>query len=64
MPPRAGWRAFPVRPETLRRWHRELVSRKWPAFAQRRGPGRLLLPPARIDRVLRFLPALIAMSNS
>ena len=27
--PRRRWRAFPVRPETLLRWHRELVRRKW-----------------------------------
>ena len=28
-----------VSPDTLRRWHRQLVSRKW-NFAHRRGPGR------------------------
>ena len=26
-------------PETFRRWHRELVGRKWVACARRRGPG-------------------------
>jgi hypothetical protein len=27
--PRTEWWRFPVRPETLLRWHRELVRRKW-----------------------------------
>jgi len=38
--PRTGWHGFPVRPETLLRWHRELTRRKWAAFGRRRGPGR------------------------
>ena len=38
--PRAEWGRFPVRPETLLRWHRELVRRRWAAFGRRRGPGR------------------------
>jgi hypothetical protein len=42
--PRPAWGAFPVRPETLLRWHRELVRRKWAAFGGRRGPGRPPLP--------------------
>jgi hypothetical protein len=37
--PRAEWCRLPVRPETLLRWHRELVRRKWAAFGRRRGPG-------------------------
>lgn len=32
----AAWPAFLVRPETLLRWHRELVRRKWAVFAARR----------------------------
>ena len=52
--PRAGWHAFPVRPETLLRWHRELVRRRWAAFGRRRGPGRPPLPPACRDLVLRL----------
>jgi hypothetical protein len=27
--PRRAWRAFFVRPETLLRWHRRLVARRW-----------------------------------
>src|SRR5262245_46750159 len=42
--PRAAWSVLPVRPETLLRWHRELVRRKWAAFGRRRGPGRPPLP--------------------
>src|SRR3712207_4411202 len=33
--PRAHWPAFPIRPETLLRWHRELVCRKWALFGRR-----------------------------
>jgi hypothetical protein len=43
-PRAAGWR-FPVRPETLLRWHRELVRRRWARFGRRRGPGRPPLAP-------------------
>jgi putative transposase len=52
--PRAGWHAFPVRPETLLRWHRELVRRRWAVFGRQRGPGRPPLPPACRDLVLRL----------
>jgi len=34
--PRPDWRAFLVTPETLLRWHRELVRRKWAFFTRRR----------------------------
>jgi hypothetical protein len=27
--PRERWRCFPVSPQTVLRWHRELVRRKW-----------------------------------
>src|SRR5687767_3928275 len=33
--PRPSWSLFPIRPETLLRWHRDLVRRKW-ARAMRR----------------------------
>jgi hypothetical protein len=46
--PRPAWAAFTVRPETLLRWHRRLVARRW-TYSQRR-PGRP--PPARARREL------------
>jgi putative transposase len=52
--PRAGWPAFPIRPETLLRWHRELVHRQWTVFGRRRGLGRPPLPAACHDLVLRL----------
>jgi putative transposase len=27
--PRAAWAAFPFKPETLLRWHRQLIARRW-----------------------------------
>ena len=36
---RARWQSFPVSPQTLLRWHRELVRRKW-AYRGRRRAGR------------------------
>jgi putative transposase len=42
--PRAAWGVVPARRETLLRWHRELVRRRWAAFGRRRGPGRPPLP--------------------
>jgi putative transposase len=56
--PRAEWGRLPVRPETLLRWHRELVQRKWTAFGRRRGLGR---PPLAPD--LRELIARMAREN-
>jgi transposase InsO family protein len=56
--PRAEWGRLPVRPETLLRWHRELVRRRWAAFGRRRGPGR---PPLASD--LRELIARLAREN-
>src|SRR6266496_3298373 len=46
--PRERWSVFLVSPQTLVRWHRELVARKW--TYRRRSPGR---PP--IDPELREL---------
>jgi putative transposase len=45
---------LPVRPETLLRWHRELVRRKWAAFGRRRGPGRPPLPAEVRDLIGRL----------
>ncbi len=36
--PRSTWPSFPVRPETLLRWHRQLVARRWTYSHMR--PGR------------------------
>src|SRR5665811_2353256 len=42
--PRSGWSAFLVRPETLLRWHRELVRRKW-TYRRIGHPGRPPVEP-------------------
>jgi putative transposase len=54
--PRTVWPSFPVKPETLLRWHRELVARRWtyPGTA----PGR---PP--LDSSLRTLVVRLAGEN-
>ena len=41
--PRQRWSAFLVRPETLLRWHRSLVARKW--TRPHRRPGRPAIDP-------------------
>jgi putative transposase len=50
--PRDRWAVFLVAPQTLLRWHRELVRRKW--SYRHRSPGRPPLDPAVRDLVLRF----------
>lgn len=52
--PRNAWWRLPVRPETLLRWHRDLVRRKWAAFGTRRGPGRPPLAPEVCTLILRL----------
>jgi putative transposase len=42
--PRKLWSSFVVRPETLLRWHRELVGRKW-TYKRRGRPGRPPIDP-------------------
>src|SRR6266511_1981253 len=54
--PRERWSVFLVSPQTLVRWHRELVARKW--TYRRRSPGR---PP--IDAELRELVLRLAREN-
>ena len=43
---RSSWSSFVVRPETLLRWHRELVRKKW-SYRRTGQPGR---PPIEPDR--------------
>jgi len=50
--PRQMWRSFLVRPETLLRWHRELVARKW--TNPHRRPGRPAIDPGIRNLVLRL----------
>src|SRR5215472_10960937 len=38
--PRPSWSALLVKPETVLRWHRELVRSKWASFAGRPRRGR------------------------
>ncbi len=50
--PRERWAVFVVSPQTLVRWHRELVRRKW--TYRRRSPGRPPLDPAVRELVFRM----------
>jgi putative transposase len=50
--PRDRWSAFLVSPQTLLRWHRELVRRKW--SYRRRSAGRPPLDPAVRALVVRL----------
>jgi putative transposase len=52
--PRDRWRqVFAVTPTTLRRWHRQLIAKKW-TFTQRRRPGRLSTAPIVKQLILRL----------
>jgi hypothetical protein len=54
--PRAPWAAFSFKPETLLRWHRQLIARRW--TYSHRMPGR---PP--LERSLRELILRLAREN-
>jgi hypothetical protein len=54
--PRTAWPSFPVKPETLLSWHRQLVARRW-TYPHRK-PGR---PP--LERSLRTLILRLAREN-
>jgi hypothetical protein len=55
--PRSSWSSFLVRPETLLRWHRELVRKKW-TYRRTGQPGR---PPVEPD--LRALIVRLGREN-
>jgi putative transposase len=50
--PRGAWTRFPVKPDTLLRWHRQLVARRW-TYAHTR-PGRPPLQPSLRTLILRL----------
>jgi transposase len=50
--PRVAWARFPVKPETLLRWHRQLVARRW-TYAHRKA-GRPPLESSRRTLILRL----------
>jgi putative transposase len=52
--PRPAWRSFLVTPETLLRWHRELVRRKWALYARRPPRGRPAQSIERQDLIVRL----------
>src|SRR5215471_13640889 len=52
--PRAGLPSLLTKPETLLRWHRDLVRHKWAAFHQRPSRPRPRRHPERRECVLKF----------
>jgi putative transposase len=50
---RSRWSAFVVRPETLLRWHRELVRKKW-TYRRTGHPGRPPIKPDVRDLIVRL----------
>jgi transposase InsO family protein len=54
--PRPAWACLPIKPETVLRWHRQLVARRW--TYPRRKPGR---PP--LESSLRSLIVRLAREN-
>ena len=52
--PRARWPVLLVTPQTLLRWHRELVRRKWTYRGRHRRPGRPSIDPELRELVLRL----------
>ena len=53
--PRERWAAYLVTPETILRWHRALVRRRW-TYPHRR-PGRPALPQETVELIVRLARA-------
>ncbi len=51
--PRERWRAFAVSPQTLLRWHRELVCRKW-TYRRSAPPGRPRIAAEQVQLIVRL----------
>ncbi|HEY8871251.1 MAG TPA: hypothetical protein VIM30_17915, partial [Candidatus Limnocylindrales bacterium] len=51
---RSRWSSFVVRPETLLRWHRELVRKKWTYRTRRGHPGRPPIEPEVRELIVRL----------
>ena len=51
--PRPRWASFLVTPQTLLRWHRTLVRRKW-TYGKERTPGRPPIDPQTAALILRI----------
>jgi putative transposase len=51
--PRERWVSFIVTPQTILRWHRELVQRKW-TYGRRGNPGRPPIDPEVRELILRL----------
>jgi len=52
--PRSAWRSLVVSPDTVVRWHRQLVHRKWAAFGRRGRLGRPSVSPDTRDLIVRL----------
>jgi len=50
---RDRWTSFLVTPQTLLRWHRELIRRKW-TYGRGKGPGRPPIDPGIEELILRL----------
>jgi putative transposase len=50
--PRPAWACLPVKPETVLRWHRQLVARRW--TYPHRPPGRPPLEPSLREAIVRL----------
>jgi len=48
------WRSFLVTPETLLRWHRGLLGRKWRRRRSTRGPGRPPMSDELVELIVRI----------